>query len=165
MLEGEHWGGSPSLALQADATDTPIHSPQLPSLPALAQRDISRVWGLPAMYSGCFSCGTFHLHKSTLKTVPSSPSFSCLNLQRCYLTQEATSHPVCLKETLHDCRVSETQPKKKLSFPERSRERLLFTGEKPSAFGEKEGKKTTPPSSLPGTRGRAEFTVTLTAED
>lgn len=57
------------------------------------------------------------------------------------------------------------QPKKELSFPERSRVRLLFTGEKPSAFGKEEGRKTTPPSSLLGTHGRAEFTVTLTAED
>lgn len=53
------------------------------------------------------------------------------------------------------------QPRKRLSFPEP----LLLTGEKPSAFGEKEGRKTTPPSSLLGARGRAEFTVTLTVED
>lgn len=165
MLEGEHWGASPSLALQADAKDTPFHSPQLPSLPALAQQVISRVGGLLATCSGCFSCDSFHIHKSSLKTVPSSLSFSCLNLQWCYFMQEATSHPVCLKETLHDHGVSEIQPKKKLSFPECSQERLLFTEEKPSAFGEQEGRKTTAPSSLPGARGRAEFTVTLTVED
>lgn len=113
MLEGENWGGLPPfLALQGDAKDTLFHSPQLPHLPALAQRDISRVWGLLATCSGCSSCGTFHLHKPTLKAVPSSPSFSCLNLQRCYLKQEATSHPVCLKETLHNRRVSKIQPQK-----------------------------------------------------
>lgn len=101
--------------------------------------------GVCWLHVGFFSlsCGTFSLHKSTLRTVPSSLSFS-LNLQRCYLMQEADGHPVCRKETVHDG-IQKYSQRKEVTV---SRTLPGTTGENPPAFGEKEGRKTTAPSSL-----------------